>query len=256
MGELTPPEDPEFAADVVVTCMADLLSDGELVFVGLNSHHALLAAAVAKVLHRKRIRVVTVAEGHEPSLADLPVRRSTGDPDLARIGTVLPTVEAFDLAQKGKVDVMFLGPAQVDGEANINVSVIGPLESPKVRLPGGAAAAFILPLVRKAILWNFRHSPRSLVRRVDFVTATARNASNEVLLCTDLCLLRHERSRGAWRLVSVHPWSSLDEVLGSTGFEVVADPSVPVTRTPTREERELIAGLDPEGLRLKPFRKA
>jgi len=56
------------AADVVVTCMADLLSDGELVFVGLNSHHALLAAAVAKILHRKRIRVVTVAEGYEPSL--------------------------------------------------------------------------------------------------------------------------------------------------------------------------------------------
>ncbi|MFZ8856701.1 MAG: CoA-transferase, partial [Candidatus Caldarchaeales archaeon] len=139
------------AADVVVTCMADLLSDSELVFVGLNSHHALLAAAVAKILHRKRIRLVTVAEGYEPSLADLPVRRSTGDPELARIGTVLPTVEAFDLAQKGKVDVTFLGPAQVDGKININVSVIGSLESPKVRLPGGAAAAFIFPLVRKAV---------------------------------------------------------------------------------------------------------
>jgi glutaconate CoA-transferase subunit B len=248
-------KDPEFAADVVVTCMADLLSDGELVFVGLNSHHALLAAAVAKILHRKRIRVVTVAEGYEPSLGDLPVRRSTGDPELARIGTVLPTVEAFDLAQKGKVDVMFLGPAQVDGETNINVSVIGSLESPKVRLPGGAAAAFIFPLVRKAVLWNFRHSVRSLVKRVDFVTATARNASNDVLLCTDLCLMRYDRERKAWRLVSVHPWSSKEEVLGSTGFEVIADTGFVVTRAPTEEERELIARLDPDGLRLRPFVK-
>ena len=243
------------AAVVIVTYMADLLSDGELVFVGLNSHHALLAAAVAKLLHRKRIRVVTVAEGYEPSLADLPFRRSTGDPDLARIDTVLPTVEAFDLAQKGKVDVMFLGPAQVDGETNINVSVIGSLESPKVRLPGGAAAAFIFPLVRKAVLWNFRHSVRSLVKRVDFVTATARNASNDVLLCTDLCLLRYDRERKAWRLVSVHPWSSKEEVLGSTGFEVIADADVVLTRAPTEEERELIARLDPDGLRLRPFQK-
>ena len=252
---MTSQKDPEFAADVVVTCMADLFSDGELVFVGLNSHHALLAAAVAKILHRKQIRVVTVAEGYEPSLGDLPVRRSTGDPELARIGTVLPTVEAFDLAQKGKVDVMFLGPAQVDGETNINVSVIGSLESPKVRLPGGAAAAFIFPLVRKAFLWNFRHSVRSLVRRVDFVTATARNASNDVLLCTDLCLMRYDRERKAWRLVSVHPWSSKEEVLGSTGFEVIADAAVVLTRTPTEEERELIARLDPDGLRLRPFVK-
>lgn len=246
-------KDPAFAADLVVTCMADLLSDGELVFVGLNSHHALLAAAVAKLLHGKRIRVVTVAEGYEPSLADLHVTRSTGDPELAKLGSVMPTVEAFDLAQKGRVDVMFLGPAQVDAEANINVSVIGSLESPRVRLPGGAAAAFILPLVRKAILWNFRHGPRSLVRRVDFVTATARSSSNRVLLCTDLCLLEHERERRAWRLVSVHPWSSIDEVLGSTGFDVLADREVPKTREPTREERELIARLDPDGLRLRPF---
>ena len=252
---MTSQKDAGLAADVVVTCMADLLSDGELVFVGLNSHHALLAAAVAKILHRKRIRLVTVAEGYEPSLGDLPVRRSTGDPELARIGTVLPTVEAFDLAQKGKVDVMFLGPAQVDGETNINVSVIGSLESPKVRLPGGAAAAFVFPLVRKAVLWNFGHGVRSLVRRVDFFTATARNASNDVLLCTDLCLMRYDRERKAWRLVSVHPWSSKEEVLGSTGFEVIADAAVVLTRTPTEEERELIARLDPDGLRLRPFQK-
>lgn len=248
--------DPALAADLVVTCMADLLSDGELVFVGLNSHHALLAAAVAKLVQGKRIRVVTVAEGYEPSLADVRVKRSTGDPELAGLGPVMPTVEAFDHAQKGKVDVMFLGPAQVDSEANVNVSVIGPLESPKVRLPGGAAAAFILPLVRKAILWNFRHGPSSLVKRVDFVTATARNSSNRVLLCTDLCLLEHERGRRAWRLLSVHPWSSVEEVLASTGFDVVADREVAKTREPTREEREAIARLDSDGLRLRPFMRS
>ncbi|MDJ0274135.1 MAG: CoA-transferase [Nitrososphaerota archaeon] len=247
--------DPTYAADLIVTCMADLLSDGDLVFVGLNSHHALLAAAVAKLVHGKRIRVTTVAEGYEPSLADIQVKRSTGDPELAGLGAVMPTVDAFDLAQKGKVDVMFLGPAQIDSDANVNVSVIGQLESPKVRLPGGAAAAFILPLVRKAVLWNFRHGPRSLVRRVDFVTATARNASNRVLLCTDLCLLEHEREKRAWRLLSVHPWSSVDEVIASTGFDVTGR-DAPPTREPTREEREVIARLDPENLRTKPFSRA
>jgi glutaconate CoA-transferase subunit B len=67
--------------------------------------------------------------------------------------------------------------------------------------------------------------------------------------------MRYDRERKAWRLVSVHPWSSKEEVLGSTGFEVIADAGFAVTRTPTEEERELIARLDPDGLRLRPFVK-
>jgi glutaconate CoA-transferase subunit B len=67
--------------------------------------------------------------------------------------------------------------------------------------------------------------------------------------------MRYDRERKAWRLVSVHPWSSKEEVLGSTGFEVIADAAVVLTRAPTEEERELIARLDPDGLRLRPFVK-
>jgi glutaconate CoA-transferase subunit B len=161
-------------------------------------------------------------------------------------------IETFDLVQQGKLDVMFLGPLQIDAETNFNLSVIGPYERPKVRLTGGAASAFIAPLVRRLFLWKTKHTRRDLVERVDFVTATARNSRNEVYLFTDLCVFRFDRSAGTWALEALHPWADLETVKASTGFRfLVGNPSR--TRPPGEEERELISRMDPQGLRLKAF---
>ena len=66
--------------------------------------------------------------------------------------------EAFDLAQRGELDVMFLGAAQVDRNGNTNLSLIGDVERPKVQLPGGAASAFLMPITPKVVVWVTRHS--------------------------------------------------------------------------------------------------
>jgi glutaconate CoA-transferase subunit B len=83
--------------------------------------------------------------------------------------------EAFDLAQRGELDVMFLGAAQVDCNGNTNLSLIGDVENPKVQLPGGAASAFLMPITPKVVVWVTRHSNRVFVEEVDFVTGQGYN---------------------------------------------------------------------------------
>ncbi len=244
--------DAREVADHMIVSIASMLRDGERIFIGLNSYVPLLAAAVARIIHGKRLSIYTVAEAHNPELERIRLKQSTGDPALAATGTVFITVEAFDLVQKGAIDVMFLGPVQVDGETNINLSVIGSYEKPRVRLTGGAASAFIVPLIKRMIFWNTKHSKRGLVSRVDFVTATAKNSDNEVWLCTNLCCFRYDRSISKWVLEALHPWASVDDVRENTGFEFVVG-NVSATRPPSEEEKALINTLDPDELRLKAF---
>jgi glutaconate CoA-transferase subunit B len=244
--------DARTLADQMIVTIADRLRDGEAVATGLNSHIPILAVAVAKIVHGKKVRLLTVAEAHEPELESVRLTYSTGDPSWAELGTVLPMIETFDLVQQGKLDVMFLGPLQIDAETNFNLSVIGSYERPKVRLTGGAASAFIAPLVKRLFLWKTKHTKRDLVERVDFVTATARNSKNEVYLFTNLCVFRFDRSAGTWALEALHPWADLETVKENTGFRfLVGNPSR--TRSPGEEEKELISRLDPQGLRLKAF---
>jgi glutaconate CoA-transferase subunit B len=244
--------DARTLADQMIVTIADRLRDGEAVATGLNSHIPIMAVAVAKIVHGKKLRLLTVAEAHEPVPESVRLTYSTGDPSWAELGTVLPMIETFDLVQQGKLDVMFLGPLQIDADTNFNLSVIGPYERPKVRLTGGAASAFIAPLVKRLFLWKTKHTKRDLVERVDFVTATARNSKNEVYLFTDLCVFRFDRSAGAWTLEALHPWADLETVKENTGFRfLVGNPSR--TRSPGEEEKELILRMDPQGLRLKAF---
>jgi glutaconate CoA-transferase subunit B len=236
----------------MIVTIADRLRDGEAVATGLNSHIPILAVAVAKIVHGKKVRLLTVAEAHEPELESVRLTYSTGDLSWAELGTVLPMIETFDLVQQGKLDVMFLGPLQIDAETNFNLSVIGSYERPKVRLTGGAASAFIAPLVKRLFLWKTKHTKRDLVERVDFVTATAKNSKNEVYLFTNLCVFRFDRSAGTWALEALHPWADLETVKENTGFRfLVGNPSR--TRSPGEEEKELISRMDPQGLRLKAF---
>jgi glutaconate CoA-transferase subunit B len=244
--------DARTLADQMIVTIADRLRDGEAVATGLNSHIPILAVAVAKIVHGKKLRLLTVAEAHVPELESVRLTYSTGDPSWAELGTVLPMIETFDLVQQGKLDVMFLGPLQIDAETNFNLSVIGSYERPKVRLTGGAASAFIAPLVKRLFLWKTKHTKRDLVERVDFVTATAKNSKNEVYLFTNLCVFRFDRSAGTWALEALHPWADLETVKENTGFRfLVGNPSR--TRSPGEEEKELISRMDPQGLRLKAF---
>ncbi|NON62328.1 CoA-transferase, partial [Acidianus sp. RZ1] len=179
---------------------------------------ALLGSFMARDFYNKDIKILSVSEAYNP--ARVSISPSTGDPFFVSESPVMTTTDAFDLVQKGKIDVMFLGPSQIDSETNVNLSVIGNYYKPEVRLPGGAATAFILPLVGKAILWNVKHSKNSLVKRVDFVTGTAKYSKNKVIIVTNLCVMEYSRADHRWKVTYLYPWSDFKTVQDNTGFEV------------------------------------
>ena len=146
----------------------------------------------------------------------------------------------YDLCARGGIGLVYLGCAQIDAEGRTNVSSIGPWEKPKVRLPGGGGAAVMLPTAQRVATWRTEHSPRSLVDKLDFVTA----AGNLAALVTPIAVF--QRTNGRFRLESWHPASSLDEVIARTGFTFDAT-GAGTTPLPTAAEAESLRGIDADG---------
>lgn len=239
-------------ADRMIVDIANTLMDGEKVFIGLNSHIPLLASALAKVVHKKKLTIFSAADSHNPAVEKIRLKQSTGDPAFALTGTVLRLVDEFDLMQKGMIDTVFLGPIQVDAQTNFNISVIGSYEEPRIRFPGGALSASAAPLVKRLVLLNTKHSKKVLVEKVDFITATAKHSTNEVWLFTNLCTFTYNRAIAKWTLHTIHPWATIDQVRQNTDFDFEVG-EVKISKEPSSEEKSLISLLDPQDLRLKIF---
>ena len=157
--------------------------------------------------------------------------------------------ELFDCAGQGRIDVFFLSGGQIDGHGNINLVSIGDYAHPKMRFPGSFGSAYLYYVVPKVILFRTEHSRRTLVPKVDFVSAPGVNEPNvfrtggPIALVTNRCLFAFENGR--FRLASVHPGHMVDEVIEHTGFDFDRPAQVPETQPPTPETlrimREIVA---------------
>jgi len=151
--------------------------------------------------------------------------------------------ELFDLAGQGRIDVFFLGGAQIDGEANINL-----VEAEGRRFPGSFGSAFMYFTAGKTILFREEHSPRVLVKKADYVSAPGwsppdvQRRGGPAALLTGKALFLWQKDKRRFRLASVHPDSSVEDVRGNTGFDYDAPGTVPHTAVPTAEELDLIRG--------------
>ena len=156
--------------------------------------------------------------------------------------------ELFDRAAQGRIDAFFLGGAQIDGGANVNLVAIGDYELPKARFPGSFGSSYLYFLIPKVILFREEHTPRTLVERVDFVSAPGTSPANvyrpggPAALVTGRCVFTFDRARGRFRLASIHPWSSAAEVRTETGFDYDDVESTTVTPTPDTATLALIRG--------------
>jgi glutaconate CoA-transferase subunit B len=228
---------PAFAH--IVIGMARFIRPDEVTFSGVNSTFAMLACLLAKRAYDFDFTYINVAGGVDPDPSVIPL--SSSDPVLSEGSCAIFANEDFyDLCTRGRMDLCFLGAAQIDGEGRTNVSCIGDWQSPKVRLPGGGGGAVMLPTARRAVTWRTEHSPRSLVRRLDFVTA----AGGMHGVVTPIAIFAKRDGRLA--LQSWHPDSSLAEVTARTGFAFDATGAGP-TPPPTASEREALLSLDPAG---------
>lgn len=156
--------------------------------------------------------------------------------------------ELFDRAAQGRIDAFFLGGAQIDGGANINLVAVGDYARPKARFPGSFGSSYLYFLIPRVILFREEHTPRTLVEKVDFISAPGTSPANvyrpggPAALVTGRCVFAFDREKGRFRLESVHPWSSVEEVREETGFAFDLPDSVPVTPEPDAATRALIAG--------------
>lgn len=157
-------------------------------------------------------------------------------------------VELFDLAGQGRVDAFFLGGGQIDGQANINLVGTGEYPATPVRWPGSFGSAYLYYLVPKVILFREEHSLRVLVPKVDFVSAPGITSANVYrpggpqALLTSLGLFSFNADRQRFKLESIHPRHSLQEIIDNTGFEFDQAPTLITTPGPDAAVLELIRG--------------
>jgi glutaconate CoA-transferase subunit B len=220
--------------DLMTINAARELRDGQVCLVGVGPPNA--AANLARRLHAPDCVLVyeSGAIGAQP--VRLPL--SIGDDDLAETALELVSVpEMFNFwIGGGRIDVGFLGAAQIDPHANLNTTAIGSYDQPKVRLPGAGGAPEIAACAESVIV-IVRHSQRTFVEKLDFVTSLAHERGHTVVI-TDLGMLK-PADDGVLELVAVHPDVEPDQVREATGWDLrVADQ---LERTDPVTQRELDA---------------
>ena len=141
--------------------------------------------------------------------------------------------ELFDLAGQGRIDVFFLGGAQIDGEGAINL-----VRAEGKRFPGSFGSAYMYGVVPRTILFREEHSRRTLVPKVEFASARGTPAA----LLTGKALFSWQPDRRRFRLESVHPGASAEEIHENTGFDYDAPQLPAVTPAPSTAELPLLRG--------------
>jgi len=179
--------------------------------------------------------------------ARLPV--SVGDPTIVTGATAVTSMlDLFSFyLQGGRIDVGFLGAAQIDPRGTINTTVIGPYDRPTTRLPGSGGAVKIALNAREVFV-VMRQSPRSFVERVDFRTSPGRDVAGDgrgpTVVITDLAIWRFGPT-GELRVASAHPGVGPDELRASVGWELTVPANLPMTPEPTDAELRTLRDLGP-----------
>jgi glutaconate CoA-transferase, subunit B len=181
---------------------------------------------------------------------------SIGDGVLAEhADSVVSVPEVFNYwLQAGRVDVGFLGAAQIDRYGNINTTVIGPYESPKVRLPGAGGAPEIAASAKEVVVM-LRQTPRAFVEELSFVTSVGHGQGGEsrgrlgyhgagpTAIITDLGILRPDPETREFALVSLHPGATVEQAKEATGWDLEVAHEPDTTQPPTTEELEILRDL-------------
>ena len=238
-GAPTPEETMTIAA-------AREVKDGQVLLVGVGPPNA--AANLARRLHAPDAVLIYESGAIEAKPVRLPL--SIGDDDLAETAAEIVSVpEMFNYwVGAGRIDVGFLGAAQLDRHANINTTVIGSYEHPKVRLPGAGGAPEIAAASREVIIL-LRQSKRSFVEKLDFTTSIGYGSgpgererlgftgAGPTVVITDLGILRPSPEDRELELVAIHPEVEVDQVRAATGWPLRVREPLETTAPPS--EREL-----------------
>ena len=244
---------PWSAEDAMVVAGSRMLADGAVVFAGVGA--PLLASVLAQQLHAPDLTIVLEGGYIGPRMLPGKLPISTNEMRGAHRSVMLTgIVDVFLYAQGGHFDHGLVGAAQIDRYGNVNTSFIGPVDHPKVRLPGSGGANDIVSSCREIFVIT-KHERRRFVERVDFVTSpgyldggdarkrAGLTGGRPVAVITDLAVMGFDPRTKRMRLDGVQPGVGVDEVVANTGFELLVPPTVPELEPPTGEELAALARL-------------
>ncbi len=243
----------EYTADEMMTiAAARMMRNGATCFIGIGLPSA--AANLARLTHAPDTVLIYESGTIGTKPAVLPL--SIGDGELSETAlTVVSVVEIFSYwLEGGRIDLGFLGAAQIDRFANINSTVIGDYSSPSVRLPGAGGAPAIAASCGEVLI-TLRQTRRTFVEKLDFVTSGGHlegGDSRERLrfpgrgptaIITDLGILTPDPVTKELTLTSLHPGVVVERVVDATGWPLKMTPRLATTPPPAATELRVLRDL-------------
>jgi glutaconate CoA-transferase subunit B len=209
-------------AELMAVLMSREVRDGEISACGALSHIPASALLLAKELHAPNAELIILNTVFRP----------------------FQTSRQFHfLAQRGELGLFFVSGVQIDRHGNYNLHQLGPdPDRPQARFPGGYGGGMIYYCARRTIVFRTEHTRRSLVERVDFISAAGSSPPETVRLggpskvITPKATFRFDKASACLQLESIHPPYSLDHIRENTGFDIAVTEPVPATAAPSREE--------------------
>ena len=239
------------AEEMMAVAAARRLADGTVCFVGIGLPSR--AANLARATHAPNSVLIYESGTIGAKPEHLPL--SIGDGELAETADAVvsvPEIFAYWL-QAGRVDVGFLGAAQIDRYGNLNSTVIGDYDHPKVRLPGAGGAPEIATSCRETFVM-LRQSPRTFVERLDFRTtmgqgdkADARSGAGVTAVVTDLGVLEPDLETGELTLTELHPGATAEQARGATSWDLRVADDATTSAEPTDLELAALRALKVAG---------
>jgi glutaconate CoA-transferase subunit B len=246
--------DAAYTSDEMMTvAAARMVRNGAKLFVGIGLPSA--AANLARLTHAPETVLIYESGtiGTRPNVLPL----SIGDGELSETADAVvsvPEMFAYWL-QGGRIDLGFLGAAQIDRFANINTTVIGDYRKPTVRLPGAGGAPEIAASC-KEVLITLRQNARAFVETLDFVTSVGHADGGDsrarlrlpgkgpTAVITDLGILTPDPDTKELTLTSVHPGIAVEKVVKATGWPLKVAADVKTTEPPTQRELDVLRDLN------------
>ncbi|MGG5290671.1 CoA-transferase subunit beta [Pseudomonas shirazensis] len=240
-------------SEMMTVAAARRLRNGAVCFVGIGLPSK--AANLARLTSSPDVVLIYESGpiGAKPTVLPL----SIGDGELAETAdTVVPTGEIFRYwLQGGRIDVGFLGAAQVDRFGNINTTVVGDYHAPRTRLPGAGGAPEIAGSA-KQVLIILKQSPRAFVDKLDFITSVGHGEGGDsrkrlglpgegpVGVITDLCIMEPEAGSNEFVVTSIHPGVTREQIIAATGWAIRFADDALITAAPTELELTALRDLE------------
>jgi len=248
----------KYSSTELLACVAsNILEDKKSVFVGTGL--PIIASMLAKRTHAPNLLLFFEAGSIGPEIPVLPI--SVGDSRTFYMAIAASSMhDSMSMAQAGYIDYGFLGAAQIDIYGNINTTVIGPYEHPKVRLPGSGGANDVGTLSNKTII-IMRQDKNRFVKKLDFITTPGYlngydsrekiglpKNSGPYRVITQLGVYGFDKESKKMKLISIHPGVSKNQIKDNSSFDIIIPKKIMITKPPSLKELKILKDIDPAGM--------